>query len=235
MKIQQDHRIAAARSLEMPIFHRPGQIISKPHIVAGLVGIVKVFEEIDDRCPRIELAQKQCCSKTAVTYDQIGLNVKSILQGLVDGIAIPHRVFKGGGTKMVLRHRSASAGKLDPFEPTILLCGLLTNERGAPTEVADDMMRNMPQLRRKIRVNKKNVHAWSQSSILASWSTDRLTLGGIFSDKTTRAVAFVDYGRQLDSGFLHFIDLSSRQPRFPAPHFTSIPRRSALHHWKRGL
>src|ERR1700730_10680530 len=68
---------------------------------------VVVLEVVDNRAIAIELAKKGAGQEAGMGYDDVGLDVGTSAQGVVDGVAVPDGVLKRSAAVMVLLRGSA--------------------------------------------------------------------------------------------------------------------------------
>ena len=122
--------------------------------------MIIVFEIVDDRAA-IQIPEKQSGTKTTMPDNQIRLDAPMRLERLKNRVAMPDTVFECP-TALVRTGSSRALGfVLDAADSPDGGRGQFRDKRTLKPVVLDQILRDMPELGRKIFMNKKDMHTKS--------------------------------------------------------------------------
>ena len=110
--------------------------------------------------------------------DQVGLDVGTLAERLVECMGLPDLVFKSSATVVSLRSRAALSPELDSFNPRHNSIGEFRQKRAAKTLILHQMSGNVAKLSREILMNEENMHRYRLSSLSEN---SRFEIGAEFS------------------------------------------------------
>jgi hypothetical protein len=133
-----------------------GELRSEVHV--RVVRVVEELEVIDFRDGRIEFGQEQRRAEAAVADDQIRPQVRMLPARLIDPVGVPDRVLERPAAIMGCLPGTSLRLVRDLPDAIDLARRCRGDERTRPAQGADQVSRDVPELRREILVDEEDVH-----------------------------------------------------------------------------
>src|SRR5688572_30072934 len=90
--------------------------------------------------------------------DQVELNIRPGLEGIVDSMGLPDAILESAGAIVVLLRRSAFHLELDALDPVALAGGLFRDESAAMPMLLDERSRDVSELGGIVLMNEADMH-----------------------------------------------------------------------------
>src|SRR5262249_16871098 len=127
-----------------------------PEVEIGIARVVVVLEVIDDRAA-IKFAQEHRGNVARMADDEIGYDIGAGLEGVVNAVAVPDEVFKGGAAVIRALGGPAAQSILDALDP-IGLARFLARNKGDAMPLACQLGSDHTELSGEILVEEQGVH-----------------------------------------------------------------------------